>query len=179
MRYRRWAGIGSSLLLGIIFILSGVGKIADPSGFLTALNYTFLSPNLGILIAYWLPWIELVLGLYLVTGIFAKIFSSVSGFLVTGFIIHNIWLMTHGLATEDCGCFGGIENILKIERQITLSAQGALYMDAGMLVLLLIILFYYPGKYFSLEPWWWSSTRRKSNSGNSEAPNAEQGRFSS
>ena len=155
MRYRYRAGIGSGIILGIIFVTSGAGKIADPIGFLTLLSYTsFLPLELSIIVVQWLPWVELVLGLYLITGIAAKIFSSVSCLLVIGFIFHNSWLITHGLATEDCGCFGRIENILEIERLVTLSSQSALYMDIGMLALIVIVLFCYPGKFLTLHPWW-------------------------
>ncbi len=154
MRYRHWAGIGSGIILGIIFVTSGAGKIAEPGEFLTLLSYTsFLPPELAILIARWLPWVELVLGLCLITGVSAKLMTSVSSLLVIGFIFHNAWLITHELATEECGCFGRLENILEIERQITLSSQNALYMDIGMLALVLIILFCYPGKFFTLRPW--------------------------
>lgn len=171
VRYKRWAGIGSSMLLGIIFVTSGVGKIDDPSELITLLSYnSFLPHNIILLIAYWLPWVELLLGLYLIVGLSAKIFSGVSCFLVAGFIFTNAWLITRGLANKSCGCFGGIENALKIERQVTLTSQGALYMDIGMLVLILVILLYYPGKFLSLEPWWWFLTRRKitGNSRNNE-----------
>jgi len=167
MRYRHWAGIGAGIILGLIFVTSGVGKIAEPSEFLALLSYTsFLPPELAILIARWLPWVELVLGLFLIAGVSAKFMTSVSSLLVIGFIFHNVWLITHGLAAEECGCFGGL-NILEIERQITLSSQNALYMDIGMLALVLIILFCYPGKFFTLRPWFLTRRKITSGSGNS------------
>ncbi|MFC1932303.1 MauE/DoxX family redox-associated membrane protein [Chloroflexota bacterium] len=154
MRYRHWAGIGAGIILGLIFITSGVGKILEPTEFLTALTSTsFLTIKLSILIAKWLPWVELLLGLSLIVGISAKFMSSVSFMLVIGFIFHNAWLITHGLATDDCGCLGGFGNMLEIERQITLSSQNALYMDIGMVALILVILFCYPGKFFTTRPW--------------------------
>jgi len=171
MSYRHWAGIGAGIILGIIFVVSGVGKIAEPVEFLTLLSYSsLLPPKLSIIVAQWLPWVELVLGLYLITGISAKIFSGVSFLLVFGFIFHSAWLITQGLAAESCGCFGGIENILEIKRQIILSTQNALYLDIGMLALILIILFYYPGKFLTLQPWWSVLTSRKTagDSGNNE-----------
>lgn len=170
MRYRKWAGIGLGIVLGIIFITSGIGKIAEPTEFLTLLSYTsFLPPELSIIVAQWLPWVELVLGLYLLTGIATKVFSSVSCLLVISFIFHNSWIITHGLAAEDCGCFGKIEKILEIERQITLSSQNALYMDIGMLALIVVVLLCYPGKFFTLHPWWWFLTERKHVGGSSNS----------
>ena len=154
MRYRQWSGIGAGIILGLIFVASGVGKILEPIEFLTVLTSTpFLSTKLVILISQWLPWVELVLGLLLIVGISAKFTSSVSFILVIGFIFQNAWLIGHGLGVDDCGCLGRFGNILEIERQITLSSQNALYMDIGMVALILIILLCYPGKFFTLRPW--------------------------
>lgn len=159
-RYRYWAGIGSGIILGLIFVTSGVGKILEPIEFLTVLtNTSFLPLELSVLVAQWLPWVELVLGLSLIVGISMKFISSVSFLLVIGFIFQNVWLIRHGFATDSCGCLGRFESLLELERQITLSSQNALYMDIGMLALTLIILFCYPGEFFTLRPWF--LTRRK------------------
>ncbi len=154
MRYRHCDGIGAGIILGLIFVAGGMGKILEPIESLTVLTSTsFLPQELAVLIAQWLPWVELLLGLFLILGISAKFTSSVSFILVIGFIFQNAWLISHGLATDDCGCLGRFGNMLEIERQITLSSQNALYMDIGMLALILIILFCYPGKFFTLRPW--------------------------
>lgn len=142
IRYKNWAGIGSGLILGIIFITSGAGKLANPGGFLTSLGNTPLLPlTVNILIAQWLPGVELALGLLLILGISAKFMSSVSSLLVIGFIVHNSWIITHKSATEPCDCLGEVGRMLaESQRLVIMTAQNALYMDIGMLVLAIIIL---------------------------------------
>ncbi len=154
MHYQYLVAAGAGIVLGLTFVASGVGKILESSEFLTVLtSIPFLSTKLSVVIAQWLPWVELALGLFLIVGISAKFTSSISFILVIGFIFQNSWLITHGLATDDCGCFGRFGNMLEMERQITLSSQNALYMDIGMVALILIILHCYPGKFFTLRLW--------------------------
>ncbi len=170
MRYRYWVSVGASLILGLIFVASSVGKIAEPSEFLTALaSASFLPPKVSTLIAQWLPWVELVLGLLLITGISAKLAASASSLLVAGFIFYNTWVIEHGLGLDDCGCIDvrAIEEMFKLEQQIKLSSEMARYMDIGMLALILAILLCYPGKFFTIRPWWWFLTERKTTGGSS------------
>ena len=153
MHYRYWLAIGSGIVLGLIFITSGVGKIIDPGEFLSVLAniafYSFLPLELVVPVARWLPWLELVLGLSLIMGISAKFMASASSLLVIGFIFQNTWIIVHGLDLNGCGCLGAFEKQL----QIIGSSEIALYIDVGMLALVLIILFCYPGKFLTLRPW--------------------------
>jgi uncharacterized membrane protein YphA (DoxX/SURF4 family) len=172
MRYRYWGGIGASIILGLIFLVAGVGKLFDQTGLVTVLEETsILSRELVDLMAQWLPWIELVLGLCLVMGIAAKFMASASGLLVLGFIFHNTWIIEHGVVLDDCGCLGILEKMQKqmqMQVQIVLSSEMARYIDIGMLVLLLIVLFCYPGKFFTLRPWFLRQRKTNSGLGNSE-----------
>ena len=160
MRLKHWLAIGSSITLGLIFLITGVGKLLDQTGLIAILvETTILNWRLVDLIAQWLPWIELVLGLSLIIGIAAKFMASASGLLVIGFIFHNTWIIKYGIKPEDCACLGFFEK----QWQIILSAEMARYIDIGMLALLLIVLFCYPGKFFTFRPWF--LRQRKTNSG--------------
>ena len=153
-RYRHRVGIGASLILGLIFIASGVGKIFDPNDFLAMLLRTSLIPyDLSVLISVALPWVELLLGISLIMGIAVRFMSGVSFLLIIGFILQNAWLIKQGIVTEDCGCFGGLADLLESEKQIIFSSWTALYIDIGMLALSLLILFCYTGKLFATVPW--------------------------
>ena len=158
MRYRYWAGIGASLLLGLILLVSGAGKIAEPAELLAVLNETSVLPETAAaLAAQWLPWLELVLGILLVMGISAKFMASASGLLAIGFIFNNSRAIEQGLEINGCGCFG------VFEIGIISSFEAARYMDIGMLALTLIILLCYPGKFFETRPWFLA--KRKTASG--------------
>ncbi len=153
MRNRYWLAVGSSIILGVIFITTGASKIVDPTEFLTMLGYSALLPlKLQVLVGRWLPWVELVLGLFLVIGISVKFMAGVSSLLVIGFIFQNSWIIELRLETDECGCMGRLA-IFEREIQIISSAAVAQYVDIGMMVLSLIILSCYPGNVFTLRPW--------------------------
>lgn len=81
-------------------------KIRQPYDFLSSVyNYELVGPKLGVLIAMTLPWLELLVGLCLLGGIF------VSGALLTS--IGMAAMFTFVLASAlyrgleiSCGCFG-------------------------------------------------------------------------
>ena len=152
MRYRYWLGIGSGIILGLIFVVSGLGKLlSQAESFKTIFNPfpDFLAPVFAEAVFSWLPYVELIIGLLLVFGIAAKLMAVFSMVLIAGFITNNSWLISRGLGYEPCDCFGVMERIIQVE----LSTTGALYLDIGMLVLAFIAIFCYPGKFFTLRPW--------------------------
>lgn len=151
MRCRYWAGVGAGIILGLIFIVAGLGKLLHQvdselvSTFFTGL----LPPSLTAVFFLWLPRFELAIGLLLVFGIAAKFVAVLSSLLIAGFITNNVWLLGQGLGYEPCGCFGLAERIFPGQ----LSVVGSFYIDAGMLALAFTILFFYQGSFFSIYPW--------------------------
>lgn len=98
------------LILGAIFLASGVGKLLEPAGqFAHILEAYRLVPELVIpLIATWLPWVELLLGAYLVSGFETRWAGSASAFL---FVVFSAAIATNlaiGAPLEECGCFGAL-----------------------------------------------------------------------
>ena len=154
MRYKYWIGIGSSIILGLIFVAAGVGKLLDQGG---ALRFkVFFTPFIDLLtpafiktLFIWLPWIELIIGLLLIIGIAAKLMAVFSSALIVGFIANNSWLLSRGLGYEPCDCFG----ILEIITQAKLSTVGSLYLDIVMLALALVILFCCQSNFLNIYPW--------------------------
>ena len=63
-------------ILGAVFIYASLDKIADPVAFSTNIDNYHISPlainNLAALI---LPWVELIIGLSLITGVFWSTYS--------------------------------------------------------------------------------------------------------
>ncbi|MFL5732319.1 MAG: MauE/DoxX family redox-associated membrane protein [Chloroflexia bacterium] len=94
------------LCLGGVFIMSSIGKLLDQPG--TAANlsrYPFLSVPMRRLIARVFPYIELVVGVLLVLGLFTRLAAvvSVGLYLVfTGLIAYDL---SKGQDTS-CHCFG-------------------------------------------------------------------------
>jgi len=151
MRHRFWVGVGASIVLGLIFVAAGVGKLLHQVEAFSIPFYfpDFLTPALAKAIHIWLPRIELIVGLLLIIGIAAKFTSVFSLVLIAGFIASNSWLLSQGLGNEPCGCFGMAERIA----QVKLLVIDSLYFDIGMLGLALLTLIYYPSKFFTLRPW--------------------------
>ena len=57
-------------VLGVIFIYASIDKIVYPSAFSDAINNFRLFPGVLIdLLAIWLPWLELLAGLFLILGL--------------------------------------------------------------------------------------------------------------
>jgi len=151
MHYKRWIAIGASIILGATFIISGLGKLLGQEELLaTTWLLPMVSQELGTLILYVLPWLELAVGIVLVMGICTLLTASFSCALIAAFIFYNSWMIANGLGYESCNCFGIFQKILEGE----LSTLDSLFIDIGLLVLTgLIIYLSTPRRFFNLRPW--------------------------
>ena len=152
MRYKHWLGFGAGLILGIIFFVSGIGKLlAQTELFETSFPgyLDFLTLDQVRLLFYGLPYVELFIGSFLIVGFATKIVAALSLLLITAFIASNTWFITHGMGFEPCGCLGIIDRLF----QNQFSTQQALYLDIAMLALVLITLICYERNFTSIYPW--------------------------
>jgi uncharacterized membrane protein YphA (DoxX/SURF4 family) len=92
-------------ILGGVFIYAAIHKIADPGSFADTLHNYQLFPNMFIhFLAIFVPWLEMVAGIFLVVGIFPK----GSSFIISGMLVAFIIALSINLARGldiDCGCF--------------------------------------------------------------------------
>jgi len=77
MSKRKWLLNGFTLLarlgIGCLFLWSSLPKIRQPYDFLSSVyNYELIGPKLGMFTAMTLPWLELLVGVCLVGGIFVS-----------------------------------------------------------------------------------------------------------
>ena len=149
MRYRYWIAFGASMLLALVFITAAVGKLMGQNAFLLQVSTYVISDNIAALVAGGLPWVELVLGLCLLVGLFPQIASGLSTLLVAIFILHNAWMITNGLGHEPCSCLGVLDRVFTGE----LSTVGSLYLDIVLVILALAVYFCYPGRLLNVRPW--------------------------
>ncbi len=148
--YRYWLTLGASMVLGLVFVTAGVGKLVGQSAFLLNIqSVSFFPPIFVAIIGYWLPWAELVLGLLLIAGVFTQLVALVSTALVAAFIFHNSWMISQGSGYEPCGCLGAFDKLFEGK----LSTIGSLYVDIGLLILAVVVYFGYQGRFFALRPW--------------------------
>jgi len=94
------------IILGGIFIYASIDKIAFPGHFANIIRgYNIIPESLVDLTAFILPWIELIIGILIVIGLFVRESSIILTSLLIIFLLSIIIQATKG-PIEDCGCFG-------------------------------------------------------------------------
>lgn len=95
----------AQLFLGAIFIYASFHKIANPAEFAEIINNYKLFPEFSInLFAIILPWIELIAGIFLISGKYKKGSTIILSTLLMIFILAISINIIRGL-DFDCGCF--------------------------------------------------------------------------
>jgi putative oxidoreductase len=92
--------------IGGLFIYAGVIKAFDPIGFANDIdNYKILPWAIGVGLAFYLPWLEILCGLALITRRLYLGALSILTALMAIFIVASIVAKARGLDIT-CGCFG-------------------------------------------------------------------------
>ena len=114
----------SRWVLGIVFIYASYDKILNPAQFAEAIfNYQILPDNFINICALTLPWLELLLGLCLIFGIFmpgAVLLVNLLLIVFMGALLFNLY---RGLDIS-CGCFS-TESGESVADLWTVSRDGA------------------------------------------------------
>ncbi|MBR9985605.1 MAG: cation diffusion facilitator family transporter [Desulfosarcina sp.] len=93
------------LCLGVVFLYASYDKILNPQAFAQAVyNYQMLPDAAVNLVSLTLPWLELLLGLCLITGLWLPGATALSTGLLTIFIGALVFNQIRGLDVH-CGCF--------------------------------------------------------------------------
>jgi putative oxidoreductase len=98
--------------LGCLFLWSSLPKIRQPYDFLSSVyNYELAGPKLGMLTAMTLPWLELLVGICLVGGIFVTgaLLASIGMAAMFTFVLASA--LYRGLDIS-CGCFGDSAEVI-------------------------------------------------------------------
>lgn len=102
------------IIIGGIFLISGLAKISDPIRFMLTLREFRLFPEIIIpFAAIYLPWLEFILGLFILLGILYRTSSLILACLNLSFTLAILSLILRGIEV-DCGCFGLLADMLKI-----------------------------------------------------------------
>jgi len=98
--------------LGGVFVYASLDKIAHPADFAKIVyHYRLLGPDFDTgplaanLLAVTLPWIELVAGLLLITGIWRREAAVACAGMLVVFVAAVSWALLHGIDLANCGCF--------------------------------------------------------------------------
>jgi uncharacterized membrane protein YphA (DoxX/SURF4 family) len=109
--------IAGQILLAAIFIYAGIAKLREPwPQFAVAINSFQLVPlNWLEPLAKYVPWAELLLGLWVLSGFLLRWSALVTSAVLAFFFAVLIRSYAMGLAV-DCGCFGSGEGPLGPKR---------------------------------------------------------------
>ena len=125
-------------VLGVVFIYASVYKIAYPCAFSEAIsNYKIFPDVLINPLAIWLPWLELMAGLYIIIGLWVKGSALVLSILSLAFVIITGIAIYRGLDIS-CGCFSLGNDQASIQ-------WAHVAQNIGLLAMSLQVLFYDKG----------------------------------
>lgn len=96
------------ILVGLIFLFSGFTKLPMHSQFVGIVeSYNILPHLMAMAYALALPWVELIIGSYLILGIQVRVSAVISLLMAVSFMVANVSLVIQGEAY--CGgCFGDV-----------------------------------------------------------------------
>jgi uncharacterized membrane protein YphA (DoxX/SURF4 family) len=136
------------MIIGVIFIYSGLEKIISTADFAASVqNYRIVPVELTNLVGIILPWLEFYCGLFLIIGIFKQASAAIIFTLLLIFIFILLSALIRGLDIE-CGCFGSGANVswFRIIEDI-------------ILLLMSLHLFFYPSKIVTGEKFLFKSAK--------------------
>ena len=131
-RFSRYFFICTRLLLGVIFIAASIDKIAHPAEFAKIVyNYQILPGHLINIMAIVLPWLEAVLGLFILCGWCLPGAAVLANLLLVTFFGTLSFAVARGIDIN-CGCFStkasGSRTLYGISRGTRFSAAGSTVM---------------------------------------------------
>ncbi len=98
--------------LGAVFVYASLDKIAHPDAFARIVyHYRLVGPSASIgplpanIVAVTLPWVEMVVGLALIAGLWRREAAGLATLLLVVFLGAVSWALLHGIDIENCGCF--------------------------------------------------------------------------
>jgi len=131
--------------LGVVFIVSGAGKLPELAAFVNQVEEADILPHaLARVYGTALPWVEIVIGALLILGLFSRFAAGIGGLAALSFIIGNSTRLYQGLYGE-CGCFGTIASL-------NFSTRDALIIDFVLMIMAIQILVH-KGEFLSLDSW--------------------------
>ena len=106
MKFQPWLTFLFRLILGGVLLVAGALKVTDPYSSATSVRaYQILPVDLANFLGFVLPFAEVVIGIFLIVGIWVRLNAIAGGALMVMFIIAIGQAWARGISL-DCGCFG-------------------------------------------------------------------------
>ena len=127
------------IVLGGVFIVAAGPKIADPPGFAHMIaNYRLFPPSLVHAAALVLPWIEMLAGIALISGVFWRTAAKFAGALLVVFLFAIGINLARDRAVQ-CGCFD-VHAAPKSHAELIGEMRGVLARDGALLAVVAFVL---------------------------------------
>ncbi len=131
--FNKYFQIALRLVIGIVFIWASVYKLFNPADFAKAVvRYEMLPIFLVNIVAITLPYVEFLIGIFLVLGVYKKGASLLAVISLAVFTVALITALARGLDIG-CGCFSLEETSSKSDILIRIFQD--LLMIAGALII--------------------------------------------
>ena len=104
-----WLGLAARLLVGLVFVFSGTLKAAAPveEFALVIENYGLVtSRDLILILAAFLPWLEVIFGFALLFGFLTRAAAAAIGGMILAFATAILYTKLKDIRLPNCGCFG-------------------------------------------------------------------------
>jgi uncharacterized membrane protein YphA (DoxX/SURF4 family) len=134
-----WLTVRVQIALGVLFVAAALPKLGDPPSFAHMIyNYRILPGALVNLMALFMAWLELLVGLALILGIWTRASAALVGALLLVFVAAISLNLARGNAI-DCGCFDvSLANRTAAERLADMRLD--ILRDLGMLLMVAQVL---------------------------------------
>jgi uncharacterized membrane protein YphA (DoxX/SURF4 family) len=133
----RWLGAALGVVLGGVFLYAAGSKLVDPRPLVTIIwGYRILPPGPINLMAIYMPWVELLAGLGLLSGYKRRAAALLASGLLTMFIVALGINAVRGVNVA-CGCFSA-------SAQDVSNAWLLVLRDLPMLAAALVVLLFPP-----------------------------------
>jgi uncharacterized membrane protein YphA (DoxX/SURF4 family) len=128
----RYVVLACRLILGLIFLLSSIGKLVDLQGSVDAVyGFNIFPLAFARFAGLVVPFIELLMSLGLLFGVLTRLAAfGASAMSLSFFLVKAHVLFIQGRQV-DCGCFGALMSTM---------ASVTIYMDIPMLIMGLVIM---------------------------------------
>ena len=120
------------LLLGLVFLLSAIGKLVDLQGSVDAVyGFNVFPLAFAHFAGLVVPFIELAMALALIFGVLTRLAALGASIMSIAFFLVKAHVLFVQGRQIDCGCFGALMSTM---------ASVTIYMDIPMLVMGLVII---------------------------------------
>jgi uncharacterized membrane protein YphA (DoxX/SURF4 family) len=147
-----WLHLAACLGLGAVFVYASLDKIAKPGDFARIVyHYQLIGPNRHVgplpanLLAVTLPWIELLAGLALITGLWRRPAALLAGGMLVVFVGAVGLALLRGIDVENCGCFS-------VSGEGRAAGLRLILQDLLLLAAAAVIVVFPPGRGASADP---------------------------